>query len=228
MNNIEKLELIGQSLWYDNIQRSMLQNGEIRQMITRGEIKGMTSNPSIFQNAIAKTSDYDNQLQTLAWSGSSSEDIFWSLAIDDVQNAADLFQGVYKKTKRQDGYVSIEVNPNLAHDTEGTVREAISLWKRVNRPNLMVKVPATKAGIPAIKKLISMGINVNVTLIFSVSRYKEVIEAYISGLEDRISNGQPIDNIASVASFFVSRVDTKIDALISFCRISESRKIVSN
>ena len=215
MKNLEKLEKIGQSLWYDNIQRSMLQNGAISEMIDRGEIKGMTSNPSIFQNAIAKSTDYDIQLQTLAWSGTGTEEIFWKLAIDDVQTAADLFRTVYEKTQKLDGYVSIEVNPNLAHDTEGTVKEAINLWTRVNRPNLMVKVPATKAGIPAIRKLISLGININVTLIFSIARYKEVVEAYISGLEDRVAEGKAIDHVASVASFFVSRVDSKIDAMLA-------------
>jgi len=215
MKNLEKLEKIGQSLWYDNIQRSMLQNGAISEMINRGEIKGMTSNPSIFQNAIAKSTDYDIQLQTLAWSGTGTEEIFWKLAIDDVQTAADLFRTVYEKTQKLDGYVSIEVNPNLAHDTEGTVKEAINLWTRVNRPNLMVKVPATTAGIPAIRKLISLGININITLIFSIARYKEVVEAYISGLEDRVAEGKAIDHVASVASFFVSRVDSKIDAMLA-------------
>ncbi len=214
MKKLEALEKIGQSLWYDNIQRSMLQNGEIERMISRGEIKGMTSNPSIFQNAIVKSSDYMVQLQTLAWSGSTAEEIFWKIAIDDVQRAAGLFKRIYDKTNRQDGYVSIEVNPNLAHDTEGTINEAVGLWQKINRPNLMVKVPATKEGIPAIRKLISLGININVTLIFSVERYKEIAEAYISGLEDRISEGNMIDHIASVASFFVSRVDSKIDPML--------------
>lgn len=214
MKNLQALEVIGQSLWYDNIQRSMIQNGEISRMIDRGEIKGMTSNPSIFHNAIVKSTDYDIQLQTLSWAGVSAEEIFWNLAIDDVQKAADLFNGVYKKTNKLDGYVSIEVNPNLANDSQATIDAAANLWTRVDRPNVMVKVPATKAGIPAIRKLISLGINVNVTLIFSVDRYKEVAEAYISGLEDRLSNGYSIQDIHSVASFFVSRVDSKIDPII--------------
>ncbi len=225
MKNIKALEKIGQSLWYDNIQRSMIQNGEIARMIERGEIRGMTSNPSIFHNAIVKSTDYDVQLQTLSWAGVNAEEIFWNLAIDDVQRTADLFSGVYKESKKLDGYVSIEVNPILANDTQATIEAAINLWKNVNRPNVMVKVPATKAGIPAIRKLISSGINVNVTLIFSIERYKEVAEAYILGLEDRISEGKTIEDIQSVASFFVSRVDSKIDPIIG--KLSKSSDIYS-
>ncbi len=200
----------------------MLQNGEIEGMILRGEIKGMTSNPSIFQNAITKSTDYTTQLKTLAWGGFTAEEIFWSLAIDDVQRAADLFAKTYQKSNKKDGYVSLEVNPNLAHDTTGTVKEAVELWRKVNRPNLMIKVPATIEGIPAIRQLIGKGINVNVTLIFSYDRYAQVIEAYLSGLEDRVDKGEPVDSIASVASFFVSRVDTKVDGYLG--EISRNRK----
>jgi len=214
MGVLKDLEKIGQSLWYDNIQRAMLQNGEIEGMVLRGEIKGMTSNPSIFQNAITKSTDYATQLQTLAWAGLSAEDIFWNLAIDDVQRAADLFTDTYRRSNKKDGYVSLEVNPNLAHDTTGTVKEAVELWRRVNRPNLMIKVPATSEGISTIRQLIAKGINVNVTLIFSYKRYAQVIEAYLSGLEDRVGKGEAVDSIASVASFFVSRVDTKIDGYL--------------
>jgi len=214
MGNLNDLEKIGQSLWYDNIQRVMLQNGEIEDMILRGEIKGMTSNPSIFQNAITNSTDYAIQLQTLAWAGLTAEEIFWNLAIDDVQRAADFFAETYRISNKKDGYVSLEVNPNLAHDTTGTVKEAVELWRRVNRPNLMVKVPATIEGVPAIRQLIGEGINVNVTLIFSYQRYAQVIEAYQSGLEDRVAKGESVDSIASVASFFVSRVDTKVDGYL--------------
>jgi transaldolase / glucose-6-phosphate isomerase len=222
MKNIKVLKKIGQSLWYDNIQRSMIQNGEIARMIERGEIRGMTSNPSIFHNAIANSTDYDIQLQTQSWAGVNAEEIFWNLAIDDVQRAADIFMVVYKDTNKLDGYVSIEVNPNLANDSQATIDAALNLWKKVNRPNVMIKVPATKAGIPAIRKLISSGINVNVTLIFSVDRYKEVADAFISGLEDRIAEGKKIEEIQSVASFFVSRVDSKIDPTIEqFAKSSE-------
>lgn len=212
MEKLNTLARIGQSLWYDNIQRSMLQNGDIARMIVNGEIKGMTSNPSIFQNAIVNSTDYDRQLQTLSWTGASAEEIFWKLAIEDVQNAADLFKDIYERSGKQDGYVSLEVNPNLAHDARGTVREALDLWKRVNRQNLMIKVPATPEGVAAIRELIRAGININVTLIFGTQRYKDVIEAYLAGLEDRISDGEDIAHVTSVASVFVSRIDTKVDS----------------
>ena len=208
---IEKLTSLGQSLWYDNIQRRLLENGELKAMIERGDIRGVTSNPTIFNNAIAKTNDYDAALTPLAWSGWDAERIFWQLAVEDIRAATDLFRPLYDETRGGDGYVSLEVSPFLARDTEGTYQQAQQLWERVARPNLMVKIPATKEGIPAIRKAIAAGINVNVTLIFSLERYAEVMEAYLSGLEDRVAAGQPIDHIASVASFFVSRVDSKID-----------------
>ncbi len=212
MQTIEKLTSLGQSLWYDNIQRKLLENGEFAAMIQRGDIRGMTSNPTIFNNAIAKSDDYDSALIPLAWSGWDAEKIFWQLAIEDIQAAADLFLPLYEETEGGDGYVSLEVSPFLANDTEATAAQAQQLWARVARPNLMVKIPATKAGIPAVRKAIAAGVNVNVTLIFSLARYAEVMDAYLSGLEDRLAAGHPIDHIASVASFFVSRVDTKIDA----------------
>lgn len=211
MTPIEKLTSLGQSLWYDNIQRKLLVNGELKAMIERGDIRGVTSNPTIFQNAIAKTNDYDAALIPLAWGGWDAEKIFWQLAVEDIQEACDLFQPLYEETKGGDGYVSIEVSPYLARDTEGTIRQARELWERINRPNLMVKIPATKEGIPAIRASIAAGINVNVTLIFSLARYAEVMDAYLAGLEDRAANDLPIHHIASVASFFVSRVDSKID-----------------
>ena len=211
MNPILKTTSLGQSLWYDNIQRKLLENGEFAAMIQRGDIRGMTSNPSIFQNAIAKSNDYDSALTPLAWAGWSAEQIFWELAIEDIRMAADLFMPLYEETNGGDGYVSLEVSPFLANDTEGTAAQAQQLWARVARPNLMVKIPATKAGIPAIRKAIAAGVNVNVTLIFSLDRYGEVMDAYLSGLEDRVAAGRPIDRIASVASFFISRVDSKVD-----------------
>ena len=220
MEKLRSLDLIGQSLWYDNIQRGMLLNGEISKMISKGEIKGITSNPSIFQNAIVNSSEYDVQLQTFAWSGIDAEEIFWKMAIDDVQQASDLFKNLYEKTNQQDGYVSLEVSPHLAHDTEATVNAAIELWKLVDRPNLMIKVPATPEGIPAVRRLIRLGINVNVTLIFGLERYREVIDSYIGGLEDRIGDGNPVDGVTSVASLFVSRIDTKIDALLNSLGLS--------
>ncbi|MEP7136742.1 MAG: bifunctional transaldolase/phosoglucose isomerase [Chloroflexota bacterium] len=211
MNPITKLTQLGQSIWYDNIQRKLLENGELKAMIERGDIRGVTSNPTIFNNAIAKTNDYDSALTPLAWAGWDAEKIFWQLAIEDIKAGCDAFAPLYEESKRGDGYVSLEVSPYLAHDTEATAAQAQQLWARVNRHNLMVKIPATKAGIPAIRKAIAAGVNVNVTLIFSLTRYAEVMDAYLSGLEDRAAAGHPIDHIASVASFFVSRVDSKID-----------------
>lgn len=208
---IKKLTALGQSLWYDNIQRKLLESGELKAMIERGDIRGVTSNPTIFNNAIAKTNDYDSALTPLAWAGWDAEKIFWQLAIEDIKAACDAFAPLYDESKGGDGYVSLEVSPYLAHDTEATAAQAQQLWARVGRKNLMVKIPATKAGIPAIRKAIAAGVNVNVTLIFSLERYAEVMDAYLSGLEDRAAAGQPIDHIASVASFFVSRVDSKID-----------------
>ena len=215
MNRIEKLTSLGQSLWLDNIQRKQLENGETRAMIERGDIRGMTSNPSIFNNAIGKSKDYDAALTSLAWAGWEPEKIFWQLAIEDIRAACDAFAPLYEETNGGDGYVSIEVSPNIAHDTNATVAQAEQLWARVKRPNLMVKIPATKEGIPAIRKAIGVGINVNVTLIFSLKRYAEVMAAYLSGLEDHLAAGHSIHHIASVASFFVSRVDTKIDPKLS-------------
>jgi transaldolase/glucose-6-phosphate isomerase len=211
MNPITKLTQLGQSLWYDNIQRRLLENGELQAMIDRGEIRGVTSNPTIFNNAIAKTSDYDSALTPLAWAGWDAEKIFWQLAIEDIRAACDAFAPLYEETNGGDGYVSLEVSPYIAHDTEATAAQAQQLWARVKRPNLMIKIPATKEGIPAIRKTIAAGVNINVTLIFSLTRYAEVMDAYLGGLEERASAGHPIDHIASVASFFVSRVDSKID-----------------
>jgi len=211
MNSIQRLTSLGQSLWMDNIQRKLLENGELKALIERGDIRGMTSNPTIFNNAIAKTNDYDSALTPLAWAGWDSEKIFWQLAIEDIRAACDLFSPLYEETNGGDGYVSIEVSPELAHDTDAALAQTEQLWARVRRPNLMVKIPATKEGVPAIRGAIAAGINVNITLIFSLKRYAEVMEAYLSGLEDHLAAGHAIHHIASVASFFVSRVDTKID-----------------
>lgn len=215
MNPMDELHALGQSLWYDNIQRRLLENGELAGMIARGEIRGVTSNPAIFQNAIAKTNDYDDALKALARRGLNAGEIFYHLAIEDIQAAADLFRPLYDSTHGADGYVSLEVDPRLARDTDRTVDEALLLWKRVDRPNLMIKIPATWEGLPAVRRTIAAGLNVNVTLIFSLTRYAEVIDAYLSGLEDRLEHGLALDSVASVASFFVSRVDNKVDALLS-------------
>lgn len=211
MNATLKLLEYGQSVWYDNIQRNLLKNGQMAGMIERGEIRGVTSNPSIFMNAIVKSQDYDESLLPLINAGLSNEEIFFHLAIEDIQAATDLFLPLYEKTGGGDGFVSLEVSPTLADDTGKTLAQAKELWQRVNRPNLMIKIPATKAGIPAVQDAIAAGINVNVTLIFSCERYADVMDAYIRGLEKRVDSGLPVDKIASVASFFVSRVDTHVD-----------------
>lgn len=214
MNLIQQMESIGQSLWYDNIERNQLEDGSILRMIQRGEIRGITSNPSIFEKAIANSKDYDVTLKSMAWAGKTAEEIFWQLAVEDITTATGYFETVFDSTNGKDGYVSLEVSPLLANDTDATLADAIQLWQRVGKPNLMIKIPATPEGIPAIRKAIAEGINVNVTLIFSIDRYAEVIEAYLSGLEDRMQAGKEINRIASVASFFVSRMDTKIDGLL--------------
>ena len=211
MNPIQQLHALGQSIWYDNIQRKLLENGELAAMIARGEIRGVTSNPSIFHNAIAKSHDYAAALRPLAARGESKEAIYEALAIADIQAACDLFLPLYEETGGGDGYVSLEVSPYLAHDTKGTVIEAQRLWARVNRPNLMIKIPATQEGLPAITETLARGINVNVTLIFAIARYEAVMEAYMAGLEARLAAGERIDRLASVASFFVSRIDTAVD-----------------
>ena len=211
MNTTLQLLEKGQSVWYDNIQRSLLKNGELAGMISRGEIRGVTSNPTIFMNAVTKSQDYDESLLALAGSNISAEEIFFHLAIEDIQAAADLFMTVFHQSGGGDGFVSLEVSPYLANDTEATFAQAKELWKRVNRPNLMIKIPATIAGLPAITDAIAAGINVNVTLIFSRERYAEVVDAYMSGLEKRMKAGLSINSIASVASFFVSRMDTNVD-----------------
>ncbi len=217
---IQKLQALGQSIWYDNIQRRLLakspegKDAEMASMIERGDIRGVTSNPSIFHNAIAKTNDYNPALIPLAWSGWKAEQIYWQLAIEDIRDACDLFSVLYHESEGADGYVSLEVNPRLARNTEGTLAQAKQLWDWMARPNLMVKIPATREGLPAIRDAIAQGININVTLIFSIERYRAVMGAYLDGLEARLAAGLSVDHIASVASFFVSRMDTKVDGLL--------------
>ncbi|HEY3289792.1 MAG TPA: transaldolase [Anaerolineae bacterium] len=212
MNTTLQLHEAGQSVWYDNIQRKLIKNGEMARMIAQGEIRGVTSNPSIFMNAITKSTDYDDSLVPLSQRGMTAKDIYYQLAIEDIQAVADLFRPLYEQADGGDGYVSLEVSPYLAHDTLGTVDEAKALWKRVGRPNVMIKIPATKEGLPAITAALAEGININVTLIFALERYAAVMDAHMTGLEKRVAAGLPINRIHSVASFFVSRVDTNIDA----------------
>lgn len=209
-----QMQSLGQSPWHDNIRRGLLDSGELKKMVEDGDITGLTSNPTIFEQAIANSTDYDSALRELALAGLNAESIFDNLAIEDIRNAADVFMPVYERTNGGDGYVSIEVSPKHANDTKKTVSEAKRLWKAVGRPNVMIKIPATKAGLPAIEETLASGINVNVTLIFSLERYDEVMTAHVNGLTKRQKAGQNVSGIASVASFFVSRLDTLIDGLL--------------
>jgi transaldolase len=209
--NPKKLFDLGQSLWYDNIERRLLNDGQLKAMIDRGDIYGVTSNPTIFNNAVEKSQDYNEQIRTVAAAGKDTHAIYDELTVADIKAACDLFRPLFESTRGGDGYVSIEVHPDLANDTEASKKEAQRLWALVDRPNLMVKIPATAAGIDAIRSSIVRGININITLIFSRERYAQVIEAYLAGLEERVANNLPIAHVASVASFFVSRIDTKVD-----------------
>jgi transaldolase len=216
MSKIAELNKMGQSIWFDFIRRSIITSGELKNLVDQG-VKGVTSNPAIFEKAIAGSSDYDKNLKQLIKTDKSVEQIYEALAFEDITMATDVLRPVYESTDAKDGYVSLEVSPHLADDTEQTISEAKRLFETVNRANLMIKVPATPAGMPAITELIGSGVNVNVTLIFGLENYKKVAEAYITGLEKLSQNGptvkigHPIDKVASVASFFVSRVDTAVD-----------------
>ena len=210
-NRLQDLHDVGQSIWLDSIDRSMLQNGELDRRIRDDALTGMTSNPTIFQKALASGSAYDEQIIDAEDRNLSSWELFELLETTDVRDACDKFAGVFSTTRGGDGYVSIEVSPGVSNSADATVEEALRLWKTVNRPNVMVKVPGTKEGAIAVRRLIAAGVNVNITLLFAIEAHERVIEAYLAGLEDRIAKGQPIDGIASVASFFVSRVDTEVD-----------------
>lgn len=210
MTVIRNLNRLGQSIWLDFIRRSLIDSGELEALIARG-VTGVTSNPTILEKAIAGSADYDEALRELVDEGKTNDEIYLALALDDIRRAADLFRPVWDATEGADGYVSLEANPKLAHDTEGTIAEARTLFKVLGRPNAMIKVPATAEGIPAIEALIAEGINVNVTLIFSLDHYEAAARAYIAGIERLLSRGGDPRRVASVASFFVSRIDTAVD-----------------
>jgi transaldolase len=210
MNRLQKLNGAGQSIWLDFIDREMLRNGELERRIAEDALTGMTSNPTIFEKALAEGTAYDEQLASAPGS-LSAWDLFELIETDDVRSACDIFEPVYERTGGADGFVSIEVSPSSAHNTDATVLEACRLWAMVGRPNVMIKVPGTKEGAVAVKRLTTEGVNVNITLLFSRAAYDSVIEAYLSGLEERVAVGKPIHQISSVASFFVSRVDTEVD-----------------
>lgn len=208
--NIEKLNRIGQSVWYDNLSKQVLDDGSLARLV-QGGVSGLTSNPTIFKKAIADSSLYDDAIRKMAKEGLDRDTICEDLMVVDVGRAADLLRSTYDRSNARDGHASIEVSPFLADDTEGTLTAARRIWKKLARPNIMIKVPATPAGLPAIETLLSEGINVNITLIFSCEVYREVAERFIAGLEKRAQSGGQIGSIASVASFFVSRVDSKVE-----------------
>jgi len=213
-NPLRQVGELGQSLWLDYIRRDLISGGGLKRLIEDDDLRGMTSNPAIFEKAITGSQDYSAEIQSASREGKDVLGIYETLSQSDVQAAADVFKPVYDQTHGVDGYVSLEVNPHLARDTQGTVQEARRLWKALNRPNVFIKVPATAEGLVAIRQLISEGINVNVTLLFGLPRYREVAEAYIAGLEDRVAQGLPIDQVTSVASFFLSRIDVLIDPML--------------
>ncbi len=218
MNPIEKLNTFGQSPWLDDMRRGLITGGGLKLMIDDDGIRGLTSNPAIFEESIARSGDYDGAIRRLARRGQSVQEIYQTLTVEDVQQAADLFRPLYNVTHGGDGYVSYEVSPRLANDTQGTLQEARHLWQVIDCPNVMIKVPATEAGLPAIQKLISEGINVNVTLIFGLPRYKLVAQAYLEGLRERLERGRSVERVASVASFFLSRIDTILDPKLEAIR----------
>jgi len=213
-NPLNRLAALGQSVWLDYIHRDLFRSGQLRGLITQDSLTGMTSNPAIFEKAIAHSAAYDEQIFSLSSAGQDAGAVYEQLSLQDVRQAADEFRGVFDATHAQDGYVSLEVNPHLAHDAAGTVSEARRLWAALNRPNVFIKVPGTRAGLVAIEQLIAAGISINVTLLFSLPRYRAVIDAYLAGLEARVAQGLPIERVASVASFFISRIDTLIDPLL--------------
>jgi transaldolase/glucose-6-phosphate isomerase len=214
VNPLKALLEFGQSPWMDYIRRDLLTSGGLKKMIQEDGLTGMTSNPTIFEKAITSSKDYADILESSEAKKLDAKGVYEKIAIRDVQDAADIFKGVYQQTKRRDGYVSLEVAPTLANDTQGTIDEARRLWKSVGRENVMIKVPGTKEGLPAIRQLLEEGININITLLFAQSVYEQVAEIFIAALEARAKKGQDISHIASVASFFVSRIDSMIDAQI--------------
>jgi transaldolase len=215
MNRLEQLHDAGVSIWLDTLSRDLVEDGGFATLIADFAVTGATSNPTIFAKAITGSDRYDEQLRAAVASGvRAPQELFFELALDDVRQAADLLRPTYEASGGRDGFISFECTPDLADDTAATIEQAVELWDRLERRNVMIKVPATESGIPAIEELTARGLNINVTLLFSVARYDQVIDAYLAGLERRVEEGQPVDAIASVASFFVSRVDTKVDAML--------------
>lgn len=213
-NPLLQLKEHGQSVWYDNIDRGQLASGQFKHLLDEDGVVGVTANPTIFEKSISAGHAYDEQMNELIKANKSTNEIYEALIIRDIQTVADMLRPIYDQTEGGDGYVSLEVSPDLAHDTQGTINEAARFWKMVDRPNLMIKIPATPEGIPAVYETLRNGINVNITLIFSIKAYRQVTDAYLRALEDRNGEGKDISHLASVASFFVSRVDTLVDQLL--------------
>jgi transaldolase len=224
-DKLAELSELGVSIWLDDLSRERLQSGNLAELIRDKHVVGVTTNPTIFANALSKGSAYDEQVSELAKRGADVDSVVREVTTTDVRNAADLFRDVYTKTGGVDGRVSIEVEPGLAKDTDGTVAQAQDLWKTVDRPNVLIKIPATQEGIPAIARTLAEGISVNVTLIFSVARYQEVMDAFLEGLERAKANGHKLSDIHSVASFFVSRVDAEVDKRIDALGTSEANAL---
>jgi transaldolase len=213
-NALKEVAALGQSIWLDYIRRDLIVSGELSRLIEEDGLRGMTSNPAIFEKSIVDSRDYDEDIRAMALKGKDAVAIYESLSQRDVRRAADEFRSLYDRTDGKEGYVSLEVNPHLAHDTAGTVEEARRLWAALDRPNVLIKVPATVEGLPAIEQLIGEGISINVTLLFGLPRYRQVTDAYLAGIEARAAQGKPVKLVASVASFFVSRIDTCVDPLL--------------
>jgi transaldolase len=214
MSRLERLRAAGVSIWLDTLSRELLESGGFERHVREHGVTGVTANPTIIERAVADSSAYDAQLRRLADLGTTAKSAFFELALEDVRRAAELLRPAHDDSAGQDGFVSFEVTPDLAHDPAGTIDQALAIWRRAGVPNLMIKVPATRPGLSAIERLTSFGVNVNVTLLFSLGRYEQVIEAHLRGLERRLEAGRPLGGIASVASFFVSRIDTKADPLL--------------
>jgi len=213
-NRVKQIHSFGQSIWLDFIARSIIKNGELKKLIDEDGVRGVTSNPAIFEKAITSGTDYDADIAELSDKTENNEDIFFGVAIKDIQAACDLFKGVHDESNGEDGFVSLEVSPFLALETEGTIKQAAELWKKVDRKNVMIKIPGTQPGLKAIRDSIAHGININVTLLFGLPRYEEVAAAYIAGLEDHLAAGHSIGHIRSVASFFLSRIDVLVDPML--------------
>lgn len=214
MNPLNKIQQHGQSIWLDLLDREIMNSGKLQSLIDDDDLRGLTSNPSIFEKAISGSADYDDDIAKLSKNEDNNSAIFFDMAIADIQRAADIFKPVFDKTEGKDGFVSLEVSPYLALDTDGTIEQARELWKKVNRKNVMIKIPGTKQGLPAIRECLREGININVTLLFGLPRYREITEAFMGGLEDRLKEGHSIKDVASVASFFLSRIDVMVDPML--------------